>query len=74
MFDNLTKHNVVPTAFDIVSMIITYDSSHTVAVTKKDDGEYYIRMFQLETYEQTFSEKVGGEPDSYIKMKDIEQN
>lgn len=32
-------------------MIITYDSTHTVAVTKKDDKEYYIRMFQLETYE-----------------------
>jgi len=31
-------------------------------------------MFCLETYEQTFHEKVGGKGDSYIKLKDIEQN
>lgn len=62
------------TAYDIVSMIITFDSKHTVAVTKKSDAEYYIRMFNLETYQNDFSEKVGGLEDSYIKMKDIEQN
>ena len=31
-------------------------------------------MFDLETYELTFNEKIGGEKDSYIKLKDIEQN
>lgn len=31
-------------------------------------------MFSLETYEETFTEKVGGKDDSYIKLKDIEQN
>ena len=43
-----------------MTMMITYDSSKTIAVTKKDDSEYYIRMFDLETYQMTFSELVGG--------------
>lgn len=54
--------------------MITYDSTKTIAVTKKDDTEYYIRMFDLETYSMTFSEKIGGEPKNYIKIKDVEQN
>jgi len=37
-------------------MMISYDSTKTIAVTKKDDTEYYIRMFDLETYKMTFSE------------------
>jgi hypothetical protein len=55
-------------------MIITYDSTHTVAVTKSDDTLYMVRMFNLESYQNEFSEKVGGSENSYIKMKDIEQN
>ena len=43
-------------------MILTYDSTRTIAVTKKDDTEYYIRMFDLESYQMTFSELVGGNP------------
>ena len=31
-------------------------------------------MFDLETYESLFEEKIGGAKDDYIKMKDIEQN
>ena len=54
--------------------MISYDSTRTIAVTKKDDTEYYIRMFDLETYKMTFSELVGGTPKCYIKMKDVEQN
>ena len=60
VFDNLTKYQKVPTKFDIVSMIITYDSTHTLAVTKKDDTQYMLRFFNLETYKNEFSEAVGG--------------
>ncbi len=42
--------------------------------SKSCDKEFWISMFDLESYEMTFNEKVGGEADSYIKLKDIEQN
>ena len=60
--------------YPIVSMLITYDSSRAVTVTKKDEREYYLKMYDLEESKLTFEEKIGGEPDSYIKMKEIEQN
>lgn len=50
VFDNLTKYQKVPTKYDIVNMIITYDSTHAVGITKKDDTEYFVRFFNLETY------------------------
>ena len=56
IFDNLTKHQYIQTQYDIITMMISYDSTKTIAVTKKDDTEYYIRMFDLETYKMTFSE------------------
>jgi hypothetical protein len=53
-------------------MMITYDSSRTIAIQKEDDQSFWISMYSLETYEQTFHELVGGTPESYIKIKDIE--
>jgi len=44
-------------------------------VTKKDDSEYYIRMFDLETQKMTFSEMVGGaSKKNYIKMEEVIEN
>ena len=57
--------------FNIVSMIINYDSTRAVTVTKKDDRTYYIKMYDLETYQMTFEGKVGGGPNQYIKMKEV---
>ena len=59
------------TMFPIVSMIITYDSSRAVTVTKESDQAYYVKMYDLETYELKFEEKFEG---NYIKMKEVEQN
>jgi hypothetical protein len=55
-------------------MVITYDSTKVIAVTKKDDQEYYVRQYDLESYEMTFSEKIGGGQEQYIKLKEVEQN
>ena len=55
-------------------MMITYDSTKVIAVTKKDDQEYYVRQYDLESYEMTFSEQIGGGQDQYIKLKEVEQN
>ena len=57
--------------YPIVSMLITYDSSRAVTVTKKDDRTYFIKMYGLESYEMTFEEKIGGAPNSYIKLKEV---
>ena len=55
-------------------MSITYDSKRAITVTKKNEREYWVRMYDLESYEQVFEEQFGGQEDDYIKMKEIEQN
>ena len=74
IFDNLTIQKTVPTSFPIVSCMITYDSTRTILVTKEDDTAYHIRQFSLTTQELVCTERYGGSANSYIKMKDVEQN
>ena len=71
VFTDLMKQTNVITMYPIVSMIITYDSSRAVTITRKDDRNYFIKMYGLETYEMTFEEKIGGGPNSYIKLKEV---
>ena len=72
VFKNLIKGSNITTMYPICTMLITYDSTKAVTVTKKDDHEYYIKQYDLETYDMTFEEKVGGEPNDYIKLKEVE--
>lgn len=60
--------------YPICSVMITFDSTKAITVTKKDDREYYIKMYSLETYDMVFEEKVGGDTNDYIKLKEVEQN
>ena len=57
-------------------MIISYDSRRAVTVTKVNDRNYQVTQYNLkkEGFPVTFTETYGGKPDSYIKMKDVEQN
>jgi hypothetical protein len=71
---SLTRSNKVETMYPLVNCIITYDSKLAITVTKKSDREYYVKHYSLETYNQSFEEKFGGLPESYIKMKEIAQN
>jgi hypothetical protein len=71
VFKDLLKQTNVITMYPIVSMIITYDSSRAVTITRKDDRTYFIKMYGLETYDMTFEEKIGGGPTSYIKLKEV---
>lgn len=50
IFTSLTKSKNVTTLFPIVQCMITYDSSHVVTVTKKNDRQYFVKMYSLETY------------------------
>ena len=59
IFKNLVKSTNVTTMYPICSMIVTYDSMKAVTVTKKDDTEYWLKQYDLESYEMTFEEKVG---------------
>ena len=64
----------VMTMYPIVSVMLTYNSKLAVTVTKKNDSEYWIKHYSLETYAQSFEEKVGGDVNDYIKLKEVEQN
>jgi hypothetical protein len=79
VFDNLIKQIQVKTMYPICSMIITYDSTKAVTVTKANDREYFVKMYDLEMKGDdlplpTFEERVGGGLDSYIKLKEVEQS
>ena len=60
------------TMYPIVTCMITYDSTRAITVTKKDDREFWVRMYSLQNYEKTFEEQIGGKPDSYIRLKEVE--
>lgn len=72
-FENLTVNEPVITENVIVSLMIAYDSSVAIAVTKKSDQHCEVNMFNLKTveHEMTFCEKYIG---NYIKLKEVEQN
>ena len=56
--------------YPIVQVFISYDSTRAITVTKANEQEYYVKMYDLETYELTFEECVKGR---YVKLKDVEQ-
>lgn len=74
LFSGLTKSKNVTTMYPIVTCMITYDSKRAVTVTKKDDREYWVKQYSLETYGLVFEEKIGGGKNQYIKLKEVEQN
>ena len=60
--------------YAIVNVSITYDSTRAITTTKKDDREFWVKMYDLETSDLTFEEQVGGLPNSFIRLKEVEQN
>jgi len=72
LFGNLLKTTEVTTMYSICSVIISFDSTRGITVTKKSEKEYYVKMYDLETYEMTFEEKIGGNDTDYIKVKEVE--
>lgn len=71
IFDNLLKTTNVTTMYPICTVMITYDSTRAVTVTKQNESTYYVKMYDLETYVMTFEEKITG---TYIKLKETEQD
>jgi len=56
IFTNLLKQSTVITKYPIVTMSISFDSTRAITVTKKDDKETYIKMYDLATSELCFEE------------------
>ena len=71
-FQNLMVTQVVVTMYPLTTMAISYDSTKALTVTKKDDMEVWVKMYDLNTGDLTFEEKIGGQPDQYIKCKELE--
>ena len=46
-FTNLTKTKNIMTMYECVSVMITYDSRQVVVVSKKDDTEYYVNFYDI---------------------------
>ena len=42
-----------------------------ITVTKKNDSEFYVKFFSLDTYECVFQERIGGRPEQYIKLREV---
>ena len=74
VFSGLTKSKNVPTMYPIINCYVSYNSKSAITVTMKNDREYWVKQYSLETYAITFEEKIGGLPNSYIKLKEVEQN
>ena len=69
---NMTKSMNVMTMNPLVHIMMTYNSKYAVTVSKKSNREYWVKMYDLETYKMVFDEKVGGNPEDYIKLKEVE--
>ena len=74
IFTQLIKYKSVPTKYPLVSMIISYDSTRAITVTKASEHESIIKMYCLKDYSIKFEEHVGGKEEQFIKIKEVEQN
>jgi len=72
--ENILKQKSIFTSDPIINCDISYDSTRVIVVTKNSEYHYTVIMFDINTYEQTFSEVIGGDPSQYIKMKTVAQN
>lgn len=53
-FEELLQVTPYATMHPIISLIITYDSQRIVAVTKASETAYFVKMYDLNTFELTF--------------------
>lgn len=60
VFNNLLNEIIIKSPYEIVSAIISYDSTRAISVCKKSDSEFYIMQYDLDTQEVTFEESIGG--------------
>ena len=64
----------IPTMWPIVNGVMANDSSVCIFISQKSHYEFFVKMYDLETHDVVFEEKVGGRPEQYIKIKFVVQN
>ena len=50
LFGDLTTRQYVETEHDVVNVVITYDSEHTVAIVNDHDEYFEVQIFSLITF------------------------
>lgn len=73
VFSGLTRSKNVVTQYPLINCMISYDSKCAITIEKNNDREYWVKMFSLETFVVGFEEKFGGNSNSYIKLREVEQ-
>ena len=48
----MTERYYIDTGYDLVSMIMSYDSKFVLGLTHKDDEHFEIKAFSLDTIEE----------------------
>lgn len=70
-FLNMTNKKYIFTQFDVMSVIITYDSQHLIAVLEASEKLYYVRIYGLENHVKYREFMIEGQR---IKAKEVQQN
>ena len=48
-FMNMTKRTYHNTEYDVVTILITYDSQNAIVLLQETDQKYYVRIYALES-------------------------
>ena len=67
-FQNTTKFKHICTQFDILTIVLTYDSKYAIALLMHLEDKYMIRVYGLETDQEYGEFTIEG---TRIKAKDI---
>jgi len=65
LFSDLTLRNWIDTEFDVINIIISYDSKHAIAIVHDMYEEFQVQGYDLSTYEKKFAKIYEG---TYIFM------
>lgn len=71
LFQDLTLRTAVDTVYDVINVIITYDSQSAIAIVNKKDEHFEVQGFSLVTQQPVFKKCYDG---TYIKMNLVEQS
>ena len=56
----LKRHSIF-TEDEVINCDISFDSTRVLVVTKKYEYHYCVTMFNIQSYEKTFEEVIGGD-------------
>ena len=69
LFSDLTQRTFIDTKLEIVNMILTYDSQHSVVICKENEENFQVQIYSMKDFRMINEHEVTGD---YVKMKLIE--